>query len=165
MTYSPSNSEAPFLPTSIYFPNDFDEMRVKLLEINRNIANNMNIRKIGVFETVEFIAGESWFNESNSQNKRGSFRKVFSIGTIAAGATYTQAHGITGFSTLKFVDIYGTAIVDAVNFNQRPIPYIDVALLTNGIQIDTDNTNLRIINGATAADILSAIVVLEYLKN
>lgn len=165
MTFNPQNTLGPFLQTSVFFPENFDEFRVKFLELYRDISNTVNTRETGIFDLVEFLTGENWFTIGNPQVKRKTFRKCFSIGAIAAGATLTTAHGITQFSPLTFTHIYGTVITDAATFNKRPIPYASATLITDQIQLDADDTNFRIVNGATAPNITSGIVVLEYLKN
>jgi hypothetical protein len=161
MTFSPNNSIAPFLQTSVFFPDDFDEFRVKFLELYRSISNNVNVRQIGVFDLQEFLTGEQWFTTGNPQVKRQTFRIAFEIGAIAAGATSTTAHGLTNVTA--YTHIYGTAITDVIDY--RPIPYASATVVTNQIEIKVDATNITIINGATAPNITSAIVVLEYLKN
>lgn len=161
MTFSPANSLAPFLQTSVFFPEEFEEFRVKFLALYRDISNNVNVRQIGVFDLEEFLTGERWFTAGNPQVKRQTFRIVFQIGPIVAGATSTTAHGLTGVTA--YTHIYGTAITDVVDY--RPIPYASATVVTNQIEIKVDATNITIINGATAPNITSALVVLEYLKN
>lgn len=165
MTFNPVNTLAPFLPTSTYFPEDFQQFRIKFLEIYRDIANTTNTRDNAVIDLREFVTGQQFFTSGDPQIKRYTFRKAFEIGAIAAGATSTVAHGITGVATLRFTHFWGSVIVDTGTYPQRPIPYVDAATVTNQIQVDADGTNYRIINGATAPDILSGILVLEYLKN
>src|SRR4051812_23939401 len=96
MTYSPSNSLAPFLQTSVFFPEDFEEFRVKFLALYRDISSNVNVRQIGVFDLEEFLTGERWFTSGDPQKKRQTFRKVFEIPAIARGASLVLATGITG---------------------------------------------------------------------
>jgi len=165
MTFLPSNSLSPFLPTSQVFPEDEVQRLIVHNDIYTNVAIAVNQREIGVYETVEAITGQQFFNPTNAQQKRLTYRRLYVIGAIAAGATLTTAHGITGFSTLTFTRISGTAITAAGTFNKVPIPYASATLITDQIQIDADDTNFRIINGATASNIASGIVILEYLKN
>jgi len=161
MTFDPANSLGPFLQTSIYFPDEFDEFRVTFLQLYRNIANVTNTREVGIYDQVEFQTGEQWFNPANTQFKRMTFRQVFPIGAIAAGATSTTAHGITGITA--FTHIYGTAITATPDF--RPIPYSSVTAVNQQIELRVTAANIIISNGAAAPNITSAIVVLEYLKN
>lgn len=165
MTFGPSNSFGFFLIQNQYFSKDQETFLQQITKINADISRTVNVREIALFDLAEIPTGQQWFNTANVQIKRDGFRKVFTFGAIAPGATSTIAHGITGFSTLTFTHIYGTAITSAATFNQRPLPYVDVTNVTNQISIDADATNFRIVNGATAPNVLSGIVVLEYLKN
>lgn len=161
MTFNPSNSDAPYLNTSTYFPEDWQQFRIRFLENYKSISSNMNIRQIGIFDLSEFLTGEQWFTVGDPQTKRQTYRKTFSIGTVAAGATSTTAHGLTGVTA--YTHIYGAAVTDVVDY--RPIPYASATDVTEQISLTVDSTNIVIVNGAAAPDITSAIVVLEYLKN
>lgn len=161
MTFNPTNSIAPYLQTSVFFPDDFDEFRVKFLSLYRDIANNVNSRQIGVYDLQDFLTGEQWFVSGDPQKKRQTFRKVFQLGAIAPGAISTTAHGITNISA--FTHIYGTAITSVVDY--RPIPFASTNLVSDQIMVLADSINLNVYNGASAPAITSAIVVLEFLKN
>jgi hypothetical protein len=164
MTFNPTNSLGPFISTSTFFPDDFDEFRVKFLELYRDLSNAVNTREVGVFDLVEFLTGENWFTSGNPQVKRKTYRKVFELPATAAGATTNIAHGITGVNTTTtFTQIYGTAIT-AVPDN-RPIPFASATLVTDQIQILVNATNIVVTNGATAPNISSGVIVLTYLKN
>lgn len=163
--YNPANSVGPFLPIYQTFSRDQDQFLIQITEFYSNIVRSINFREISSYIKVELPTGEKWFDLNDAQNTREGFRQVFTTGIIAPGATLTTAHGITGFTTLTFTHIYGTAITTAATFNQRPVPYSSSTLITDQIQIDADTTNFRIINGATAPQITSAIIVLEYLKS
>ena len=161
MTFNPNNSLAPFLQTSVFFPDEFDEFRVKFLQLYRDIANCVNKREISIYELQEFLTGEQWFTVGNPQLKRQTYRQTYQIGAIAAGTTLNTAHGITGFTA--FTHIYATAVTALPD--NRPIPYASVTAVNQQIEIRVDATNIIISNGAAAPAITSAIVVLEYLKN
>jgi hypothetical protein len=160
-TYLPSNSQGAFLTTSEVFPEDNSQFLIKLTSLYTQIANAVNLREIAQYDLIEFITGEQWFTTGNPQKKRSTFRKVFNIGAIATGATSNTAHGLTGFTA--FTHIYGTCVTDVVDY--RPIPYASATLITDQIEIKVGATNITIISGATAPNITSAIVVLEFLKN
>lgn len=161
MTSNPVNSLSPYLQTSVWFPEEFEQFRIKFLELYRDISTNVNVRQIGTFDLQEFLTGEQWFTSGNPQRKRQTYRRVFEIGAIAAGATSTTAHGLSGVTA--FTHIYGTAITATPD--NRPIPYSSVTAVNQQIEIRTTATNLVILNGAAAPNITSAIVVLEFLKN
>lgn len=161
MTFNPANSLGPFLPSSLFFPEEFEEFRVDFLQAYRNIANCVNTRDVGVFDLEEFLTGQRWFTSGDAQRKRSTFRIAYSIGAIAAGATLNIPHGLTNITAITKRS--GEAITDVVDY--RPIPYASATLVTDQIEIRLNTTNIVIINGATAPNITSAIVVLEYLKN
>lgn len=158
---STSSNPAPYLQTSTYFPENFEEFRIKFLEDYRNISNAVNVRGISLFDLTESVSGEQWFTAGNPQVKRQTFRKVYSIGAIAVGATLNTAHGLTGVTA--YTNIMGTAITDVVDY--RPIPYSSASAVNQQIEINVTATNIVITNGAGAPNITSAIVVLEFLKN
>lgn len=159
MTYSPINTKISYLPSTEYFPEDDDELLVKLATVYSNIAKAANIKEIGLYDVVEQINGQLFFDPANAQRKRTAFRKVFPIGAIAPGAVLTFAHGIA--RVVLFTRIYGTCITNVVDY--RPIPYVNEALVTNQVSVRASATNVFVANGATAPAITSGIVVLEYL--
>lgn len=161
-TSLPINSVTAFLPTTEVFPEDQSQLLIKHTDVYTSQANAINLREIGQFETVELLNGQQFFNAASTQQKRFAYRKVFSIGAIAAGGTSITAHGLTG-NPLNFTHIYGTCITNVVDY--RPIPYASATLVTDQIQINVGVANINIVNGATAPAITSAIIVLEYLKN
>lgn len=160
MTFLPTNSLSPFLPTSQVFPEDTGQRIIVLTDNYTSVAQAINQREIGVFETVEQLNGQQFFNTTNPEKKRFAYRKVFSIGAIAAGATSNTAHSLTGVTA--YTHIYGVAVTAS---DSRPIPYASSTAVNAQIEINVTGTNIVIVNGAAAPAITSAIVVLEYLKN
>lgn len=165
MTYAPSNTESPYLQTSLFYPEEPSQLLRVLTDSWTQIASKINNRTISTYQDSETLTGNNYLNASNALEPIQSFRKYFTIGAIATGATSTFAHNITGFSTLTFVDSQCEVITDAATFNKRSVPYASATLVTDQIQIDKDDTNVRIINGATAPNITSGILILEYTKN
>ncbi len=161
MTYLPANTRSPFLPTSQVYPEDLSQLLITMTQVYIDQANAINIRQIGIFDQTQSVTGQQFFNTSNVQQPRLSFRKVFSIGAIAAGATSTTAHGLTGVTS--YTHIYATAVT--VIPDNRPIPYNSATLVTDQVSLTVTATNIVIVNGATAPNITSAIVVLEFLLN
>ncbi len=156
MTFDPASTVAPYLQTSVYFPNDFDEFRVTFLGQFRNIGNLINVRQIGIFDEVEFLTGEQWPDVTNSQKKRQTFRKIF----FFSDASLTFNHNITGI--VLCTHIYGTG-TNGTNF--FPIPYVSATAVANQIQIDVTPTQVIITKGGGAPAITNGVIVLEYLKN
>lgn len=161
MSINPANTEAPFLQTSNYFIENYEQFRVDFQGLYQNIANMMNIREIAIYDLVENLTGQQWFVSGDPQNTRQTFRNVYEIGAIAAGATSTTAHGLGTITA--FTKIMGTAITAVPDF--RPIPFSSATAVNQQIEIRVDATNIIIVNGAGAPNITSALVILEYLKN
>lgn len=157
----------PFLITTRFFPTDGERLSPILNKAYIETAQAVNARVIGSFEPVEVITGERWFEDSIQGEqivRRQSYRKFFRFGAIAAGATLNIVHDILELD--EFTTIYGTCETDTPDF--RPINYASATLVTDQIELNVTNTavltNINIINGATAPNIVRGIVVVEYLK-
>lgn len=161
MTYQPDNSESPYLPSSLSFPEEGASLTGSLSQMYGAISYRLNNREIALYDLTERTTGQKWTDSTNLQVPKETFRFVFNIGAIATGATLNTAHGITNVTA--FTRIYGTAITDAPD--NRPIPYASAPGVNQQIEINVTSVNIVIINGAAAPNISSAIVVLEYLKN
>ena len=156
MTFNPTNSLGPFISTSTFFPDDFEEFRVKFLELYRDLSNAVNTREVGIYDLTEFLTGENWSTPGNPQVKRKTYRKIF----FFSDAALTFAHGITGI--VLTTHIYGSG-TDGTNF--FPIPYVSATAIANQIQVDVTPLNVVITKGGGAPAITDGTIVLEYLKN
>jgi len=161
---TPSNQQfQPYLPTSRNFPvSDLIQLEPELTKSYIDIARAVNLRTIGIFETVQIITGERWFSIDplDVNNKRQTYRKVFPFGTIAAGTTLLIAHGLTGIN--EFTKISGTCVTDMPDY--RPIPYA-TNTVNSAIELNVDNTDIIITVGALSPNIIKGIIILEYLLN
>ena len=101
-----------------------------------------------------------FFNLNNSRVYRSVFRKVFPFGAIGVGGNLPIPHNITGVT--EYTRIYGTCITTVVDY--RPLPYVSVIALNQGIQLVVTGVNIVIINGAGAPAITSGLVVTEFCK-
>lgn len=170
-TNSPGSISAPYLPTSVKYPTDPSELQNTLSKSYIEISQAVNRRSIGIFNTFQMVTGNQYFsNTNNSVQKpiqyRQSYRKVFPFSAIAAGATLAIDHAITGIT--ECVNIYGSCITDAIvnpNGKYLPLPYASVTNVNLQIQLDVNDTQINITNGAAADNILSGSIVLEYLLN
>jgi len=155
------NVQSPFLITSRKFQEAWAELEPTLSKSYTEIAQAVNFRTIGLYELTQINTGNKYFNTGDPQNRKQSYRKLFSFGAIAAGATLNINHGLTGVT--NFVQIYGTCHTDAPD--SRPIPYVSTAAVNQQIQIRVTSTQIVIINGAGANNITDGIITLEYLLN
>lgn len=154
-------SQAAFaLAENISFSPDQKQFLNQFTEVYGKIARASNSKDVGIYDEVEILNGQKFFG-ATPQVKREAFRKVFNIGAIAAGATLATAHGLTNIA--HFTRIYAT--VTTASSDYRPVPYVSVAAVNQGIEIKVDATNVTIINGSAAPNITSGIIILELLKS
>jgi len=151
-------SEAPFLQTMMYMPEDEEEIRYQQEKNFRDTANCVNAREIALYDLVENQTGQQWFLIGNPLVKRLGYRKCFYATT--AGAVTNIAHGIADVANCRFVKIYGT-MQDSPFTTAFPIPLSGAApvVLTVGA------ANI-VVNDTTAAYVgYTAYVVLEYVRD
>lgn len=158
MTLPQRTVRSAFLVNERSFPQDPVELEPVLSKMYLETAYAVNVRTVGTFNTFQVTTGEKWFNVPSGQRDRQSFRQVYPIGPIIAGTTLTTPHGLVGLTA--FTDIYGTCITNIPDY--RPLPYASVVAASN-IELKCDSTNIIISVGAGSPNIVSAIVVLEYL--
>lgn len=150
-----------YLVTSREFPVEQEGLNEELTKAYTDIANAVNSRTIGVHDKFQVVTGERWFNNTNVQSKRQTYRQVYEFGAITAGApAVTVAHGISGITA--FTAIYGTCITATPDY--RPLPYASTTAGAN-IELNVDATYIYITVGAISPNVTSGIVVLEYLLN
>lgn len=155
MTFGPSNTNAVYLPTTQYFPDDPKQFREILTFVYSDIARRLNDKEIGIYDLVEFLTGQQWFTPVNPQIKRQTFRKVFQFND----ANLNFAHNITGITLTTH--IYGS-FTDGTNF--YPLPFVST-VITDQIKIVVTPSNIVVTKGGTAPAITNGVIVLEYLKN
>lgn len=154
-------NEVAFLRTTREFPEDLHLLALETARCYIDIANSVNNRTIGLFPTTRpAITGNSYFLSKNQRNQ--SFRQVYTFESIPTGTTLSIPYKTQGFT--QFVAIYGTCLTDFPD--ARPIPYA-AATITNVItlRVDTANLNIIIANGSTAPNILSGLIVIEWISN
>ena len=156
MTFGPINTNAVYLPTTQYFPDEAEKFKSVLTFVYSDIARRVNDKEIGFFDLVEFLTGEQWPVVGNPQQKRQTFRKIF----FFSDASLNFAHGITGITLCTH--IYG-AFTDATNF--YPLPYVSSIAIANQVQVVVTPTNIVITKGGAAPAITNGVIVLEYLLN
>ena len=147
-------NQVAYLRTSRSFPEDLHQIAVECNKCYVDVANAVNARTIGLYPaTRPAITGNSYFIDNQRQQ---SIRQIY---------TFTNAgsipHGINTTSIWGFTAIYGT-FTNGTNF--YPLPYVDVVLATNQINVIVDPTNIVITAGAGAPVITKGIVILEWLS-
>jgi len=160
MSFAPPNSLPYQVVENIIFSREQDQFINQLTDLYSKLARSLNSKDLGLYELTEIINGQQFFG-ATPQVQRSVYRKCFSFGAIATGATLNIAHNISNISILT--RFYGTANTDIVDY--RPIPYSSVTASNQGIELLLSGANISIINGAASPNITSGIVVIEYIKS
>jgi len=153
------------LPISIQFPKDNEEDFFEILDLTyKRIANAVNSKEGGLYQPLELASFTQFFTPNNPQKNRSVYRQLYDMvalngGNIAAGATATFAHNITGL--VACTRIYGTATT--VTPTYLPLPYSAI-VLNQQIEIYLTATNVVLVNGAGQAALSQAYVIAEYVK-
>lgn len=161
-----------FVPNDLIIPKDSREQELVLTDYFRLMIDNLNIKKVGDFPLTEIQNGERWFNRTFTagipKQYRSGFRTTLNFGTLPNAGTTSVAHNINVTSTTFFTNIYATATnptAIAPAIKAVPIPYVNVAMPTDGIQINVDSTNVNITTTtANWTGFTECYVVLEYLQ-
>lgn len=111
MTVSqPVNNFSTLLPTTTVYPQDYNELLIRLTKNYGDTANALNIREVGIYETTEILTGQQWNNPGQPTNRQQTFRTIYNLtqlngGNIGAGATVTF---LTNISAVKAANIYAS---------------------------------------------------------
>ena len=159
-THSPPSSYGNYVPEDLIFPEDQKDMLFMLQRILEEHARHINRKDTGSYEEIETLTNQQYFGLTPHE-KRYVFRKVFNFNSIASGATLNIPHGIA--NVVEYTNIYGTCITNVVDY--RPLPYVSVIAVNQGIELTVTGVNIVIVNGAAAAPITKGIVILEFTKN
>ncbi len=155
----------PFLRTQRQFPNDdVRELSNQIDHTYIDIAQKVNYRTIGLFAVnFQMVTGEQWFLAGQPINQQ-TLRQVYPFGPVLAGTELDIPTGITNL--IQFTRIYGTCITDIPDY--RPLPYVDQGSVTTNIAIlvatIAGSLQIRILPGATSPNIVSGIIILEWLS-
>ena len=161
MSFSPPNTLETALPENISFADDWEAFHEQWTELYRKVALKINGKERAIYPLdLEILNDQRYFTAGDTRNYRSVFRKVFNFGAIAAGVTLNIPHGLT--NVVEYTRIYGTATTNVVDY--RPLPYVSVIAVNQGIQLVVTAANIVIINGVGAAPITSGIIVLEFVK-
>ncbi len=176
------NQVGAFIPTSFIWDVDtlytidvnsqeFKELLVRLYQNIINMANVINIKDSGYYNTLEFVNGQLYFPNpaDNSRSAQGPefrqvIRKTFNFGALPNTATKTLAHGITCTPTTTFTRIYGCAS-DTTGLTYIPLPYVSTTGLANQIELFLDATNINVRTGSNRSNFNITYIVVEFLQS
>lgn len=157
MTSSANVTASPYLPNQRFFPDEPSLIQRELNNSYSDIARSVNARDIAIYSQSAVATGQRFDIMQNTMSQEAQ-RKVTMFGTIAPGATSSMPHELTGFS--MFTRIYGVATT-AIDW--RPMPYTSATAVNAQIELLVTPTLITIINGAASQNIVSAIVVVEFI--
>ncbi len=171
MTTQPFSLSVPFLPTTQSFPQDPQELRSTLSKRDTDIAQVVNTKTNGAYNTVPLNTGNKYYSLQTADNQtpqqqRTSFRQVFPFEAIAAGVTITITHGIVGIT--QIVSWIGSCVTDAsiiTNAKYEPIPFVYPPDATANVGVYANDMIITIVNGGGNNNILNGTITLEFLLN
>lgn len=148
------------LPASRFFPQDISLLQRELVLAYSDTAKAVNNRDIAIYATTFEPCGQKYFIIGNDNKASDVGRICFDIPSILNGVT-TVAHGQTLRPTSVFTRIYGTGTNPSTLY--IPIPYVNVAVPANGIQLSVNATNIILTTTSADYTAFRAIIVLEYI--
>ena len=166
MTLGPINAQSAYLPIEFEMPDDEELMKELISKRERLTASIVNVKENGQYEAQEILSGQQYFSTDASnvpRRPRYVFRTVVNFGALPNATTASVPHNIAVTSTTIFTRIYATATNPNTAF--IPIPFVNVATPTDGIQLNIDPVNVNITT--TTANWIAyttCYVVLEYIK-
>lgn len=153
------------LPISVEFPRD-QESFINIIDLlYKRIANSVNSKESALYLLQELATFKLYFTSNDPMVFRNVYRKTFDMvnlngGNIAAGATVSFPHNITGIVACTF--IFGTATTSDAPVRYVPLPYVSQVAAEN-IQIYLTPTNVILINGNSI--LTQAYITAEFVKN
>lgn len=160
-----NTAQTPYLITSRFFPKDVEELQPVLTKSWVDLAQAINTRTIGIFNTTSAVNGDKYYNATNTLQLRQAYRQTFPFGAIAAGGTIAIFFDMT--QVTQCVNIYGTVVTDDVTSKFRALNWTSSTDITEQIQVDFNSiaNQINITVGAGAPNVISGMIVVEYLLN
>lgn len=174
MTSNITTQSSSFLPTTTYYPEEPDQFRIQLTTFSQQVANRVNLRTIGVHESVILIpgispqpnqavvlqTGESWqsANLNLPNNRRQPFRAVFYATPNNGSGTTTFDTGLD-FSNAEFTKMYAT-----MNFGVSGTTILNYNDGTSIVSFFIDGNIIKVFKNNTAFDNATITFILEYMQ-
>ena len=175
--FQPDNTLSDFLVENYEWSREGDDFHYEINRRYRLIASSVNCREIANYQavtpdaaagatTVESVTGQQWFDLTDTQNPKMTFRKVVQfLSTALAAGTNTFAHNISGIgAAFLFTNVHG-GLRNAAGTLFVPIPNGDGSI-GGDVNVEVDTTDVRVSIPVGSPYIgFFGVVVLEYLKN
>jgi hypothetical protein len=147
-------NKSPYLRTSRDFPDDTQILPRELEKAYIEIANNINVRTIGIFPTnVSVVTGEAWYFDKNK--KQQTLRQAFFFTSTAPIPHNLDFRRISAFSRCFGEYTDGINWYGIIHANSNPIP--------NQTTFYIDPTNVIIIPGGPP--LTKGNIVLEWISD
>jgi hypothetical protein len=145
----------------------FKELLVRLYQNLNVMANAINTKDSGLFDTNQFVNNQAFFPAPGSPPAekplyRQVIRLTINFGALPNAGTKSVAHGITITPKMTITRLYAAAS-DTTGNNYIPIPYASPTLVNN-IELNMDATNVNIITGSNRSNFNICYVVIEYIQ-
>lgn len=148
---------------------EFKELIVRLYQNFNMMLLAINDKDTGIYDTDEFITGQSFFSNPNLNSTTSSiaterevYRKVINFESLPNATTKSTAHGITIDANVTFTRIYG-ASSNAAGTSFIPLPHSSTTLNKN-VELIVTNTNVSVITGIDMSAYTRTYIVLEYIR-
>ena len=152
-----------FVPVYDAPPERYEQFRQFTVEQMKRLANAVNNRVVGDYQSIELLAGKNFIPGTVSPTEnRQVFRKVLDTGTLPNATTSTTAHGLTLDSRFSLVSLYGGAY-DPSTPAAIPLPYVDLTAL-NAVEVRLTSTDVVIETAVDKRAYTRSYVIIEYLK-
>ena len=154
MTTNNNPQDNPYLSESVVYPDDPEQLNIRLTEIYENISTKTNVREIGVYALTDQETGQRYFDPENTLGYKNVLRKVVQIPLLVSGFNAIP-HGISfpTPNTYKMTHLYGV-IYDNPITTYIPLP-------NNQVFISVSLTNINITVPLSSAG-FSGTLVLEW---
>jgi len=139
-----------------------EELRKILLGLSEDINTillNLNSKENGLYEQIEQITGQSYFN-NDSNYGRPVYRRVIDFGALPNTASKSVNHGLDSSWAYKFTRILAVSS-DSTNKKYIPIPYAS-STSADIVELSVDSSNVIITTGKDRTSFDTTYVVLEY---
>ena len=139
MTTNNNPQDNPYLSESVVYPDDPEQLNIRLTEIYENISTKTNVREIGVYALTDQETGQRYFDPENTLGYKNVLRKVVQIPPLVSGFN-SIAHGISfpTPNTYKMTHLYGVIYDDPITM-YVPLPNNQVF-----ISVNLTNINLSV---------------------
>lgn len=161
------------IPENHIFPEDDpEEYDITLRQYLNSIATAVNAKDSGLYTDEEVLTGQKFYPIYSTDREsnffyRDVYRKVIDFGALPNNATKSVAHGISTTKDFSIVHLYGAATKTNASVFQEsiPIPFVNVPVPAQGVELKIDDTNINIITKLGNFNLYNrCFIVVEYIK-